>query len=182
MAINVVTDPATATLLGMELYRDPEKTYKAARDILYGGSVLAKEILSKVEANPQFVINVVVTNSFVSMFMDEELNTTSLKGGVVTWDPTYSLSVNGAKQQPYMALAHELGHVVQYMDNRGWYRSYTRLYLGRLDPKFDCLGRSASQLEQAKKNAQLVIENDNISKHEAPIARQLGQPVRESYS
>lgn len=180
MAINIITDASIANTFGADMFKDPENTYKAARDIICG-SPKGKEIIDKVEANPQFVINLIVTNDFPSMFMDEELNQTNIKGGVVTWSGSYCLGVKSEQQKPFMGLAHEFGHVVQYMDNRGWYKGYSRMYLDRLKRSFDCVGKEKSALEENARKAQLVIENDNISKHEAPIARQLGQPVRESY-
>jgi hypothetical protein len=160
------------------MFKDPENTYKAARDIICG-SPKGKEIIDEVEANPQFVINLIVTNDFPSMFMDEALNQTNIKGRV-TWSGSYCLGVKSERQKPCTGLAHGLGHVVQYMGNRGWYKGYSRISWTALK---ELRLRREGEIGAGGKcrKAQLVIENDNISKHEAPIARQLGQPVRESY-
>lgn len=180
MAIQIVTDPKIAASFGVDLYGDPAGAYTRAKEMLNGSST-GRTILSKVEANPQFVINLIVTNVFPSMFMDEELNQTSVKGGVVTWSATYQNMVNGKPQQPFMGLAHELGHVVQYMNDRGWYKGYTRMYLDRLRASFDCVGAEQTKLEANAQKARDVIENDNLKLHEAPVARELGQPVRDKY-
>jgi hypothetical protein len=147
--------------------------YNNAISILRGSS-LAMEMIHKLEANPQFVINIIPTHpdEGVNMFMDEELNTSqTLSGSVITWDPAASNQTENGLQGPEIGLIHEMGHALQYMENRGWYMAYTRMYLEakRQNPN----GKSHP--------AQKVVEKDVLIAYEKKVARQLGQGWREKY-
>ena len=109
------------------------------------------------------------------MFMDEELNKSKkILGGVITWDCSTNKTING-KQGEEIGLIHEMGHAIQYMENRAWYKTYTRIC-------HDLISRGREQNTNSRKqNAKLVIENDNIKRHETPVAQELKQGWRDKY-
>ena len=175
VAVKLITDAALTQEFGFAPTPDAQALYDGALTKLKA-SKTASQIIDKLSKNPQFVINVIPTRGFPSQFMDEELNVSKkLPGSVIAWYPDSNKTPNG-EQGSEIGLIHEMGHAVQYLDNRAWYKTYTRIYYDRLrqDPE-------VPNSDQRKKNAQLTIENDNVTKHETPVAKELAQGWREKY-
>jgi len=95
---------------------------------------------------------------------------------LIVWDPiglvTSRKKDAATMQSPAIALAHEMGHGVQWVKNRGWYLAYVN----------QVLNGDAQKSGSPAYNAKLVIENDNIQTHETPVAQELSEGIRKDYN
>lgn len=164
MAISLITE---STAFG-----DPDPKadayYNQALEYL-GGSGTAKEMIKELEGC-NYNIFVLVQKESYSMFLHREVAIQNgLDGSLIVWDPEATVTAfnkdAATMQSPAIGLAHEMGHAVQWVKNRGWYLAYVNRVLQTSDQK-----------------AKLLIENDNITTYETPVASELGEGTRKDYN
>jgi hypothetical protein len=108
-------------------------------------------------------------------------------GGIAVVNATNPLEIGDTKLPLGVSLIHELGHAVQYKeDASGFEEKFKTANSDRSDnQKFSIMnadGKALTKYVKATKVAQLMIENDNVARHEAPVCDDLGLPFRKKYS
>ena len=120
-------------------------------------SETARALLEKVEAaDVVFTIVIVYGNDKATVF--------DYQDHTIYYNPYlgFALGDRVSVQSTALQLAHELGHVSQYIDG--------------------ALSDYIAGDEWMKKSLQSAIEADNMERYETPIAQQLGEPVRHNYN
>lgn len=152
----------------------------------------ATNFLKSVEQAEEVVYILVTDNYFPKYFSPQELlnrYSTTLPDGasLITWDPgsnqpvktitahkpkflDYIECTDSQKVEmmdPFMILMHEFGHFLQY------------LHL----PEVYEIMRERTYVEGAKgtRKTDDALEDENVQHHEAPVAAELGQPIRFKY-
>ena len=158
-------DPATA--------KDLWNAYSAALTYLEKHSPAAKALIKALRENPTKIDVAICTfgsearseTPFNSMFGFEDDGTAT-----VQWNPGFMFQVKAkgkegkaGKQSAALALAHELGHAKQWLDDKAGYLKEYKKALAE------------------DRGALLRIENANVTMHEIPIAKELGEPWRPDY-
>ena len=143
--------------------------YNRAIEYLKNGSSIFKNLYDTL-MNSNIVFYMVFNNVEDAYFEHKYANyfDANLKGSsiigtqFINWDPTIGLVMKDGTsiQSAALVLAHEFGHVGQYLDGDKWYGTRTNAIL------------------DAQKKTR---ENNNVKTYETPIAKQLGQPVRANY-
>jgi hypothetical protein len=168
-----------------------KKSYEEARAKLEQ-SPKAKKFLSIVDGCAEVVYVLPTKGYFSKYFSPGELKTRyglelEDKASLITWDPTirqqvYTINANkpaflqymstldskkDQRMEPFMILIHEFGHFLQYLQLPGVYE----------------IKREQTYLEGAQgiRVTDDELENENVQHHEAPVAYELGQPIRFNY-
>lgn len=164
MAISLITK---STAFG-EPDGSADAYYKQALAYLQGSGT-AQAMVKELEGC-NYDIFVLVQKEAYSMFVHQEVACQhGIEGSVIVWDPVATVTAfnkdAATMQSPAIGLAHEMGHGVQWVKNRGWYLAYVNRVL-----------------QEQNQKAKLVIENDNITTYETPVASELGEGTRKDYN
>jgi len=105
------------------------------------------------------------TEVFTIAFIDDHNMRYNWMTMTIYWDPRSGLVMwdNRSVQSAALGLAHEMAHAVQHLE-------------GTMDSFINATTQSQRNAARA------AIEADNLARFETPIARQLGEPIRTSYS
>lgn len=163
MAISLITEE---TAFGLP-DTDSAAYLKQAMDYL-AKSVTAQKLLKTLEGG-NYDVAVLVQKDCYSMFVHAELaEQQKINTAVIVWDPVATVTAFNDKletmQSPAIGLAHEMGHAAQWVSSRGWYLAYV------------------NQALQGNQKSKLLIENDNITTWETPVAKELGEGTRKDYN
>ena len=137
----------------------------------------ARLILGKLRMSDQ-TFHILATESFPPMFLHKEYlaaQPVGVHGGLVVWFPTDFSKVRWGtgKQNADIKLIHELGHAYQWETKHAW-------YMQRVQPVI-MAKRAGQTLDQNLTRLRDEVENDNITKNETPVAKELHQGWRDSY-
>ncbi len=165
MAIKLMTGDTSA--LGFEQDLKAKEYYDNAITYL-NKSAKAKGLIEIVNKHNVDTLLLVAKDCFPMYCHHEMSSQFGFTGSVIVWDPVGLISARaGAQctyQSPALALLHEIGHGVQWIEKRAWYVS------------------KANAAQGGDDNAKLELENDNINTHETPVAQELGEGVRKDYN
>ena len=133
-------------------------------------STTAKKILDVVNKAKDEIHLVCVPDGEGQFVIPGEIQGSTLAAPTIVWDPNklfhfYShgvalsnvLYADESSYQPAIVLIHEMGHCKQWLEGKSAYKS-------KLDRKDIS-----------------TIEADNLKRHEAPVAKELGLPIRNHY-
>jgi len=168
MALSLMTGDTSA--LGFS--QDPRaKDYFDNALAYLAGSGTAAKLIDKVTKHGRDTAVLVAKDCFPMFCHYEMASQHGFTTAVIVWDPVGLISARADKQctfqSPAIALLHEIGHAVQWIDKTGWYIN---------------LVNTAMQGGKAGDTAKLAVENDNIDSHETPVARELGEGTRKDYN
>lgn len=199
MAIKLRTDPITMTFntgsekveLGVWTPTNAKVNYERAISSLQP-SPKARKILKAAEDAVDVVYVIVTDNYFPKFFSPMELRKRYSvvlpdNASLITWDPAsnqpvktinankpkfleYMTKQDSAKVEmmmPFMILLHEFGHFMQYLHMPEVYELQRE--------------RTYEQGAKGERTIDDAIEDENVQHHEAPVAYELGQPVRFKY-
>jgi hypothetical protein len=152
--------------------QDPKaKDYYSTAMAYLGGSASAKSLIDKVTKHGRDTYVLVAKDCFPMFCHYEMAAQHGFTGSVIVWDPVGLISARAdlqcTFQSPAIALLHEIGHAVQWIDKASWYIANVNTAMG------GGKGGDAAKLE---------IENDNIDTHETPVARELKEGTRANYN
>jgi len=156
--------------LGFE--QDPRaKDYYDNAITYLAGSGTAKGLIAKVTAHGRDTFVLVAKDCFPMFCHYEMAMQYQFTGSIIVWDPVGLISARAAQQctfqSPAIALLHEIGHAVQWIEKTAWYITHVNTAMGG--------GKGADA-------AKLEVENDNIDSHETPVARELKEGTRANYN
>ena len=168
MALTLLGGDTSA--LGFE--QDPKaKDYFDAAMSYLGGSGKAKKFIETVGGNKIETCVLVAKDCFPMFCHYEMASVYGFKTSIIVWDPVGLISARaGAQctfQSPALALLHEIGHGVQWIEKNAWYIGKVNTAMGGGS------GATAAKLE---------VENDNIDSHETPVAKELSEGTRKDYN
>ena len=199
MAIKLRASPITMTFntgsekieLGVWSPSNAKVNYEKAVSML-DPSPKAKTILKAAEDAPEVVFVLVTQSYFPKYFSPIELQKRYSvvlpdNASLITWDPTSNqpvrtINANKPKfldymtmqdsqkvemMKPFMILLHEFGHFMQYLH-------LPQVYELQRERTYEQGARGERTIDDA-------IEDENVQHHEAPVAYELGQPVRFKY-
>ncbi|MBK0413751.1 hypothetical protein JD974_04970 [Chromobacterium haemolyticum] len=148
--------------------------YDKARAVLMGGSATARRVFEFVESSSIVIDMIVSRGKSGGYFLPADPSygfDFHGSSGLIVWYPEASFEFYVEGPQPThinpetgskwclmaassdLVLAHELGHVVQYMTD---------------------FGSNAARFHAEYKANLLLIENDNVRRHERPVAQEMG--------
>jgi hypothetical protein len=87
-------------------------------------------------------------------------------GGIAVVNIESTMKIKGQVVPLGVSMMHELGHAKQYVENPAW---------------FENTYAAAMRISSGPNKPKLDIENDNVTRHEAPILKDLGLPFRTTY-
>jgi hypothetical protein len=88
----------------------------------------------------------------------------SYDGGIAVLNVTNPLKLQGKTLPLGVSLMHELGHAKQFIEQPAWFENHYK-----------------AATQRGNKESQLAIENDNVTRHEMPICKELSLPFRTKY-
>lgn len=140
------------------------------------GSTTAKKIIHDLETCNRDIYLFIQENAF-SMFAHHEMaKNHGFKGSVIVWAPKATITAHGkdaaTMQSPAIGLLHEMGHGIQWVKNHGWFMAYVN----------NVLAGDAQKMGSLAYKSKMIIENDNISTHETPVAKELNEGTRANYT
>jgi len=132
------------------------------------GSGHAKQCIATVEKHAVNTVVLVAKDCFPMFCHFEMAKVHGFTSSIIVWDPVGLISARNDQQSTYqspaIALLHEIGHAVQWIEKSGWFISK--------------VGEAMTGNDEAK----LAVENDNITTHETPVAKELQEGVRKDYN
>lgn len=185
-----ILDPSSPWDIEMSPFPSRQRDYDQAIQYLKG-SKKASEIIEAIISSPH-EFKVMVTDNYMNKYWSPgelaKVYKTKFNGeaSLVTWNskergnwfaiaehqppdfvvPASHPSVQNIKTpSPAILLIHEFGHGLQYLADKDGYEGK----------------RAATYIQPDGPNVDLLIENDNLRKHEAPVCLELGEQVRWQY-
>lgn len=152
------------------------------------GSATANEIFGKLDHSGLNIGVLLIEQGADSMYIPPFIfdGDGLFSGGVVVLNQMSPLNVRGTDLPLAVSLIHELGHAVQYIGNPADFQArFEEAHSGETTRTTfnitDCQGRALTRSYRNTEVAKLLIENDNVACHEAPVCDELGLPFRKKY-
>lgn len=169
MGLAVVTQP----LQGMPgIIADAAQRYDALKQEVMG-SPTARTLLDFLESSAENVGVMLIQDTSDSMYIPpfhlRKHGINEYNGGIAVINVCSPLVISGQTLTVGVSLMHELGHARQYL-----------LAPGAFEMKFN-ESESGNNIVRGRNVPNLIIENENVALHEAPICDELGLPFRGNY-
>lgn len=134
-----------------------------------GASSTAKMMAAYFDATAKNIGILMIDEGFDSMYIPptnlagvDELK--KYDGGIAVLNVTNPMKIGTTTLPLGISLMHELGHAKQFLEKPSWFENHYK-----------------AATQNGNKESQLAIENDNVSRHEMPICKDMGLPFRTKY-
>ncbi|MFN6496352.1 MAG: hypothetical protein RMX65_004840 [Nostoc sp. DedQUE01] len=145
-------------------------------------SSTAQEILKSLEQSSKVVGILLIDEEYDSMyippFLLENGPVNKFDGGIAVVNITSQMKIENTDIPIGVSLMHELGHAKQYIENPTGFETKYKEAMGEQKTNYPS---ELTKQKKGKKISQLVIENENVALHEAPVCHELGLPYRKRY-
>jgi hypothetical protein len=177
MTISVIESPIEGLVPPLPKSKELYAVYQ--QEVI--GSGTARSLIAFLERSPKSVGVLIIDDQFDSMYIPP----CQLSGGSAAYDggiavlniksPTKILDTVLPLGIPLM---HELGHAKQYLEAPAEFEQKFLEATGQVSVSYP---RGLTKGKSGKTISQLILENENVSIHEAPICDDLGLPFRKKY-
>jgi len=133
-----------------------------------GASSKAQQLAGFLDSSNNNVGVLIIDRDFDSMYippeaLSKDVALSRFTGGVAVLNVNSIMKIKGNAMPLGISLMHELGHSAQYISKPQWFYNKYKLAINN------------------NQEAKLLIENDNVTRYEKPICRELGLSYRDKY-
>jgi len=143
-------------------------------------SPTANAILAFLEQSPKNVGILFIDKDFDSMYIPPFVlpDDVSFDGGIAVVNVLSPINIGGTDIPLGVSLMHELGHAKQFIEAPVDFENKYKEAMGQVKSNYPS---ELTRKKKGEKISQLIIENENVALHEAPICDDLGLPFRKRY-
>jgi hypothetical protein len=143
-------------------------------------SPTAQGLLASLEKSPKSVGVLLIDENFDSMYIPPFVFSggAPFDGGIAVVNIKSPMTIKGSEIPLGVSLMHELGHAKQYIEAPV---AFERKYKEAMGQKKTDYPSELTRTRAGEKISQLIIENENVALHEAPVCDELGLPFRSRY-
>ncbi len=143
-------------------------------------SPTAQGLLASLEKSPMSVGVLLIDENFDSMYIPPFVFSggAPFDGGIAVVNVKSQMKIKDTDIPLGVSLMHELGHAKQYIEAPV---AFEQKYKEAMGQKKTDYPSELTRTKTGEKISQLIIENENVALHEAPICDDLGLPFRSRY-